>query len=88
MLEWRKHIVSLLQLAAEKGDVNAMGSLSNMYASGTGVIEGRDPVKALQYQTAMWEAWKKTTGNTSPFAEQRMNELSQGLTAEKLGRVL
>lgn len=84
VLEWRKHVVELLKLATTKGDISAMESLSNMYFSGTGVVEGRDPAKALQYQTAMWEAWKNSTGKISPFAERRINELSTGLTPEQV----
>jgi len=84
VLEWRRHTVDLLKLAAKKGDVDAMGSLSNMYATGGGIIEGRDPVKALEYNTAMWEAVKKATGKESAFAGQKIRELSEGLTAEQI----
>lgn len=84
VLQWRSHIVDLLKLAASKGDTAAMTSLSNMYASGSGVIEGRDPVKALEYWAAIWNVQKKTTGKTSPETDQRMEVLSRGLTAEQI----
>lgn len=86
VLEWRKHIGDLIKLAAEKGDYIAMLSLSNMYATGSGVLGVRDPMKALEYATAMWELQKKATGRISEFAEQSTKKLSEGLDAEQVER--
>lgn len=81
--EWRQRVASLIKLAADKGDVTAMSSLSNMYESGTGIIGQKDPYKALEYATAKWELQRQLTGVAPPFQEKLSAKLASALTPEQ-----
>jgi hypothetical protein len=83
VLEWRQRVSGLIKLAADRGDLTAMASLSNMYESGTGIIGQKDPYKALEYATAKWELQKQLTGAASPYQEKLSAKLASSLTAEQ-----
>lgn len=83
VLEWRRQMVGLIELAAGKGDYAAMDSLSTMYRTGSGILGERDPGKALMYATAKWEAYQQATGRTSAFAKQEVSQLAAGLTPQE-----
>jgi hypothetical protein len=84
VLEWRERVTDLIILAARKGDPSSMTSLSNMYSSGVGVIGKSDQVKALEWNVALWELNKQTTGRVSPSAEQSFQRLSAGLSQKQI----
>lgn len=83
VLAWRARMVDLFKLAASKGDVMSMQSLSNMYFDGVGIVDKPDPVLALQYQTAAQLVYKAQSGRNAipPFLRKR---LTQSLTAEQI----
>ena len=83
VLAWREDMTALIELAAQKGDYTAMSSLANMYENGTGVVGKPDYPKALQYATAMWEVYQKTTGRLSPFAAAELVKLEKAMTPEQ-----
>lgn len=84
VLEYRRHIVDLIKLAASKGDAASMTVLVNMYATGQGEVEGRDPVKALQYHIAMRDAMAKAGSKMLPYVDRRTKDLEQGLAVEQI----
>ncbi len=83
VLQWRERVAALIKLAADKGDLASMASLSNMYESGTGIIGQRDPYKALEYATAKWELQRQLTGTPPPFQEKLSSKLAAALTPEQ-----
>lgn len=82
VLEWRKQMVGLIELAAGKGDYAAMDSLSSMYQTGSGILGVRDPAKALTYAVAKWETYRRATGRTSGFAAQEVSRLAGALPSQ------
>lgn len=83
ILEWRERVSALIKLAADKGDLASMASLSNMYESGTGILGQRDPYKALEYATAKWELQRQLTGRAPPFQDELTAKLAAALTPEQ-----
>lgn len=84
VLEYRRHIVDLIKLAASKGDPWSMVVLSDMYATGQGEVEGPDPVKALEYHFAWRDAMAKAGSKMLPYVDKKTKDLEQGLTVQQI----
>ena len=84
VLEYRRHIVSLIKLAALKGDSWSMVVLSDMYATGQGEVEGRDPAKALEYHIAARDAMANAGSKMLAYVDKKTQDLEQGLPVEQI----
>lgn len=71
VVAWRTRMIDLLLLAASNGDVAALSSLANQYATGGGIIGKQDPALALSYEVARNIVREETTG-IKPMGAQRM----------------
>lgn len=84
VLQWKAEMKGVLERASLKGDYVAMSSLATFYAQGDGVVGERDPVKALEYATAMWEVHRHVTGRISKMAARDLASFEKGLSAEQV----
>lgn len=86
VLDWRKRMFSLIELAASKGDFSAMSTLADQYATGqgVGVIEGgTNAARALEYATAMHLLYESRRGKEMLGKAQQLAKLTTRLKPEE-----
>lgn len=89
VLEWRKRMFSLIELAASKGDFSAMSTLADQYATGqgVGVIEGgTNAARALEYATAMHLLYESRRGKEMLGKAQQLAKLTARLKPEEAAK--
>lgn len=89
VLDWRKRMFSLIELAASKGDFTAMSTLADQYATGQGVgmIEGgTNAARALEYATAMHLLYESRRGKEMLGKAQQLAKLAALLKPEEASK--
>lgn len=80
--EWRAKVIRLIEMAARKGDVMALGSIQAQYEDGLGLIEEKDPERALQYAVAKHIVYEAQTGRTIWGAKRELEEMTAAVSPE------
>lgn len=82
VVEWKSRMETLIRIAADKGDLMAIFSLSEQYSTGVGVAERIDNELALTYATAFYSLYEFTHGKQSEGALATIDSLRGKLKVE------
>jgi len=80
VIDWKRHVVELMQAAAQQGDRAAMVALSNAYQ---GALAERDPQRALAWWVAQTELTRIAGGRVSRADSRVGTALRASLSAEQ-----
>jgi len=80
VIDWKRHVVELMQAAAQQGDRAAMVALSNAYQ---GALAERDPQRALAWWVAQTELTRIAGGRVSRADSRVGAALRASLSAEQ-----
>jgi hypothetical protein len=84
--EWRARAIRLWHLAAQKGDVGALGAIQSNYETGEGLIAEKNSELALRYAVAKHIVHEAETGRAIVGAKRELDQMIAAVTSEAAAR--